>query len=597
MCGVFLVALIVSACSGDPSKNYSITVEYLPIELGYQELEDSADYSSAIVSIKRVDVSESNEEVLTELTESPFRNGSVKLRGQIEQPMWVEVHVESDKSTEPLSTRTFIEPGESVSLAVIDSKNQFYNSVAHVGTLSNVQDPSKKFSLMADLNSMNFDVHYAIAFLETIFWNENGTLGWETHSFIVVQDGKFSIELEIEDPIVVSVYIAGTPSYSSVAVFIAEPGATILLEPSRHTDHASANLTTGWFQDRRNTSQLSQYEDLVVIAGTGRHARLFDSWRQSFTYRLKQEQLDDAREEDSALRNELATMKSSLEETDGGQGEESTSSLTGASWVKTDPAEGCEHIDLSQVLPDRETRWNTRGFSKEIELRDEIDSIRQTTLNDIARRARDPFDSLLALELGAFASTQQRRERIKILDKLSPRVSRTVAEERVAPSRKYSLSVIESEENEHRTVPGQKAPDFELPNLRGNSQRLSQIFNENDLVFMQFVRYSENYSISQHVASLHEMYGEVGLQIVEVLFDVDSDQQQEFVTNQDIGWIQLLDPQVSLFSEIAKSYAILHKSLDYLVDSYGCIVQRNLNEDDLHGFLKSYFDIPASTEE
>jgi len=592
LCSLCLIALMVSACGGDQSSKYSISVEYLSFQLDESVPDDSVDYSSALVSVKRVDINESNEEVLSELKKSPLRSGKVKLRGHIEQPMWVEVVVETDKAAETLSTRTFVEPGESVALAVIDTDLQFYDAVGHVGTLSNVQDQNKKFSVKADLKSLSFDMHHAFAFLETRRWDEKGARRWKAHSFIVVQDGEFRIELEVEDPEIVSVYIESSPSYYSSATFIAEPGATILLEPSIHSAHTSTNLTTGWFQDRQIPSQRSQIQELTVTDGTGRRERLFGSWRNSFTYRLKQELLDDAAAEDQAVRSELEAMRPSLEEADDGQSEDSTSNLEGVSWVKADPAEGCEHVELSQALPDIRTRSTFRAGPKVSELRAELDSMQLTTLNDIARRARDPFDSLLAVELGAFRTTEQRQELIKVLEKLSQQVSDTVVEKRIAPMLKFRLSVIESEENEHLTLPGQKAPDFELSDLRGTSQRISQIFESNNLVYMTFVRNSEYYLLSELVAKLHNVYSGSGLQIVEVLFKVNSEIRQKLASNQEVEWMQLLDPQIYSSSDVAKSYAVVHRHFDYLIDSNGCIVQRNIGMEDLTAFLDSYFDIP-----
>ncbi len=589
---LLMLSVLVSACNGDQSNKYSISIEYLSIQLDETVPDDSADYSSAHVSFKRVDINESNDEELSELKKSPLRNGKVKLRGQIEQPMWVEVLVETDRAAETLSTRTFVEPGERVALAVIDTDLQFFDSIGHVGTLSNVQDPSKRFVVKGDLKSLSFDMHHAFAFLETKRWDEKGARRWDAHSFVVVQDGEFRIELEVEDPEIVAVYIESSPSYYASATFIAEPGATILLEPSINSAHTSTYLTTGWFQDRQIPSPRSQVQVLEVTDGTGRQERLFESWRNSFTYRLKQELLDDAAAEDQAARSELEAMIPKLEESDDGQLEDSTSSLEGVSWVKTDSAEGCEHVDLSQALADIRTRTTFRAGPKESELRAELDSFQLTTLNDIARRARDPFYSLLALELGAFGTTEQRQELITMLEKLSQQVSETAVEKRVVPMLNYTLSVIESEENEHRTQPGQKASDFELPDLKGNSQRISQIFKENDLVYMRFVRNSTNYLPWEGVTALHNAYSESGLQIVEVLFDVNSERQQKLASNQEVEWMQLLDPQIYSSSDVAKSYAVVHEYFDYLIDSNGCIVQRYIGMEDLTDFLDSYFDIP-----
>ena len=171
--------------------------------------------------------------------------------------------------------------------------HSFYHGIGHIGTMTNVQDPGKKFSLTVDLNSLSFDILHGFAFLESIFWDERGAERWEILSFMVVQDGKFSIEMEVEDPVVLTAYIRCGPSYFSSVNFIAEPGATIHLEPSRNIAHVSETLTSGWFQNRQNSSAQSQGQELLVNTASARHAKLFESWQRSFTYRLKQAQIDD----------------------------------------------------------------------------------------------------------------------------------------------------------------------------------------------------------------------------------------------------------------------------------------------------------------
>ncbi|MYC26008.1 MAG: redoxin domain-containing protein [Gammaproteobacteria bacterium] len=598
LCVLCLVSFLVSACGAGPSKHLTISVEYLPIEPDALGIEDSADYSSATVSIKRVDMHESTEQAQSEFITSPFRNGKVEWRGPIQEPMWVEVLIESDAAAPPLKLKTFVEPGESVPIAVVDFKIPYFDdTIAHVGTLSNVQDPNKKFSLLADLTSSNFDTQNVIANISVAFWNERGMRQWKTISSIVVREERFNVEMEIEDPIVLSVQISDLGTNNLSTRVIAEPGTTIRLEPSTHTAYTSEYLTTGWFQARENTTQRSQGQELVAVADTGRHKRLVESWRRSFTYRLKQKQIEEALEEQSIRLDELMTMRPKVEEARESHSEDNMSSRIKTSWVKTDPAKGCEHVDLSQVRPDRWIVSSDYVSSRTDALYDEIFNIEFTSLNDIARRARDPLDSLLALELGAWYSLRDRYEAINILDGLTKSVASSIAEERIAPVRRYLSATVQSEEHESLRVPGQKAPDFELSNFHGTSQKLSEIFKENDLVFLQFIRSPEYYAdYSQPLSSLYNEYNDAGLQIVTVLFSGDTDQVSELVANQKKAWVQLLEPRFLLDSDLAKSYAMVHRNMDYVIDSNGCIVQRSLSPADLRGFFNFYYDIPASTD-
>lgn len=592
--------LLFTSCSGYPTKNYSVSVEYLPVGVVEQEMAEqgrkvSHEFSSATVTIKQVYESESNKETFAELMVASLQEGRVEFDGQSESSIWLEVVVESDEIPNPLITRTFVEPGETVSLAVVD-KN-WSDAIAHVGTLSNVQDPAKRFTLSADLNQSNDDLLNALVTFEKTAWSEKSEWRSELIDHVVVVDGEFNIEVEIEDPVVAFVYVDGEQSHAW-AEFIAEPGGSILLHPSRRTAHASANLTTGWFQESQEESQRVLGQELVAVAGSGRHARLLESWKSSYTYQLKQQQLIEAYDDHFARNEEWLAMSSSLKNGSSLEEEKDTSEPVGSNRVNDRLSNGCEHVDLSQVLPDRRAQIRIeQNESRSNKLWNEQNSIRLSNLNDIARNAEDPFDILLALELRAHDSSLESYEALKMYEKLSETVSPYVAETRVEPAQKYFSAVMESERNEHLTVPGQKAPDFVLPNLVGAPLEFHQIIKESDLVYMEFLRYPQYYSSFQkRLSSLHESFRDTGLQIVAVLFDVDSERLLELDVPQNITWIQMYDSDTYIVSEVARTFAMVHRGMNYLIDSKGCITQRDLSLPDLQEFLNSYFHTSSVNE-
>lgn len=597
MYGILPLILLFTSCSEYPSKNYSVSVEYLPVGVVEQELAEqgrkvSHEFSSATVTIKQVYESESNKDTVAELMVASLHEGRVEFHGQSETSIWLEVVVESDVVSNPLITRAFVEPGETVSLAVVD-KN-WTNAIAHVGTLTNVQDPAKKFTLSADLSRSNDDLVNALVTFEKTAWSEKSERRSELIDHVVVVDGEFNIEVEIEDPVVAFVYVDGEQSHAW-AELIAEPGGSILLHPSRRTAHASANLTTGWFQESQEESQRVLGQELVAVSGSGRHAKLLESWKSSYTYQLKQQQLIEADDDHFARNEEWLAMSSSLKDGSNLEEEKDSSKPEGSNRVNNRLYKGCEHVDLSQVLPDRRAQVRiAQNESRSHKLWNEQNSIRLSSLNDIARNAEDPFDILLALELRAHDSPQESYEALKMYEKLSETVSPDVAETRVEPARRFFSAVMESERNEHRTVPGQKAPNFVLSNLEGTPLEFHQILKKSDLVYMEFLRYPDHYSrFQQRLRSLHESYRDAGLQIVAVLFDVDSELRMELDVPQDITWIQMYDSDTYIVSEVARTFALVHRGMNYLIDTKGCIIQRDLWLPDLQEFLNSYF--PASS--
>lgn len=585
-----LILLGVSSCGGDPSRNYTISVEYRSFGLDEQDSQDSNNYSQAIVSVSRVDVSQSNAEVTSELFASPFRNGKVAFRGQVESPMWVEIVVDSDDAAKPLTVKSLVEPGERVALVVIDYSDQVWrgDTIGHIGTLSNVEDSKKKFTVTGNLSSLNIDLSKAVARFLVQAWDEYGEPDWSKLGNVLLQDGTFSLELEIEEPVLVEVSIDAMLEYSWWTLMIAEPAENIRVQPKSHTAHASTSLTTGWFHSSQDSEQ-TQTAELEAVSGAGRHAKLLESWQRSFTYRHILQEMDETFEEHLKMRDELELRRVRGQQTGEMDGANGALNFPGSKWVDIEPSEGCEHVDLSQVLP---RSWAIRRIgSRYEELGDELNRIRLDVLNEIARNDVDPMDVLLALELGALDSTDTYSEKMQIYEKLAEIVSQELVEGRINPARYRFAAIIESMEVEDRMVPGQKAPNFELPNLEGTSVNFYEILNESDLVFLIFNRSESrgNSWIADQLGGLLESFKRTELQVVELLVGSDTEHWDDLNDNEYSGWIRLHDSNQRYGSSLARSYASAHLWKSYLIDSTGCIVQTSPRWDHLKEFLSSYF--------
>ena len=283
-----------------------------------------------------------------------------------------------------------------------------------------------------------------------------------------------------------------------------------------------------------------------------------------------------------------------LEDRSVSEGVEILLNSPGSSWVNIDPIEGCEHIDLSLVLPRDSQRQSRRIGSKYEELRDEMYSIRRNVLDDFARSAVDPMNSLLALELGALGSTPEHEERLQAYDRLAQHVSPKVAEERINPPRRTLVAFVESTRNESHMVPGQKAPDFELPDLNGIAVNFYEVVNKSNLVYVVFVRRSYSRYFDQPLGELQKMYESAGLQIIQIL--VGSDTMEDTSEEESTNWITLRDSNDFLTSKLARTYATVFYPKNYLIDSKGCIVQSDFAPEVLNELLSVYFDNTSSDE-
>ena len=592
-----LIVLGISSCGGDPTKNYTISVEYRYLGLDEQDSQNSNNYSQSIVSVSRVDVSQSNAEVTSELFDSPFRNGKVVFRGQVESPMWVEIVVDSDTADELLTVRSFVEPGEIVSLVAVDyaDRDRRSDTIAHLGTLSNVQDSSKKFTLTGDLSSLNLDLSKAVARLVVHGWDRYGNEDWSSLGTVMLHDGSFKVEMEFDEPTLLDVSIDAMLDYSWWTGMIAEPNETIRVQPKSHVALASTNLTTGWFQSDQD-SESTQSSELEAVSGSGRHAKLLESWQQSFTYRHIRQELEQAYDEHDQMLSEWESKRASGQQTADADSAHAVPNSPEAAWVKIEPTEGCEHVDLTQVLP---RYWDfPRVGSRYEALADELDHIRLDTLNEIARHATDPMDALLALELGALDSRETDGEKMLIYERLSSVLPQEVVDERVDPARIRLAAIVESKEAEDRMVPGQKAPNFELPSLEGVSMNLYKILSGSDLVFLDFNHSASrgNPWIASQLRGLVESFKSTELQVVELLVGTDTEHWEEINDEEHSGWLRLHDSNQRYTSSLVSTYASAHRWKNYLIDSKGCIIQANLYWTPLNEFLSTHFE-SSNTEQ
>lgn len=592
LCILLLTTLLVTACSGDPSKTYSFTVEYVRIKLDNTEIEESTTFESGTVLVYRVETGESMEEELILLQSSPFQNGKVELRGNLESPMWVEAQVSSTESSKPLVSRSYVEPGETVSLAVLDYTGHWQDEFMHIGTLTNVQDPAKRFVLSGDLSPLNADLTNTLVSVNVTNWTDEGH-GYVNVGSVMLQDGKFTLEIEVEEPTVAYLDAYDSDRHFSLwTEIVVESGVTILAHPRGSSSHATATLPTGWFQTGQDDVERLRSYGLVAVAGRGKHAKLVESWQQSYTFQLRLEELDEAREEQS---NRQDTTSAVIEETDETDAAEESPDSQDDRGITTEPSEGCEHVDLSNVLP---TYWEQPYSHMPLrmnELWSELRRIRSNVLDDIARHAVDPMDRLLALELEALDVPEARVEKLQILENLAHSLPAHVTSARVIPARDFLTAVVESVESQERMVPGQRVPDFELPDLKGAPTNLYSILNEYRLVLLDFSSPGPGLSpwTTDAYKELQNLFASMDFQIVQVLVGEDRVQREDLSEVESHGWIRLRESNAIAKSNLARSYAAVHKNASYFVDSGGCIIQRDLRRDSVKDFLSSYFENPA----
>ena len=587
---------VLSSCAGDPSKTYTIVGEYMAVDVRTSsdgETQD-ADLSTATITLYHKKTNSEGEVERVEMASKPFREGTVVFEGPIDSSITVEITTTiSGATSEPLSTDARIGPGSNITFALVDFGHRFRRDKLLLKDRSLLlQDSPQKYSISGNVSGYLRDSQFVVISVETLAWNETGSPVYTTVGELMLGEDDFVFEAEIEEPTVAAVGLSGD-SFGYWTTVVIEPGARISLESQSSGTQSISTMPAGWFSmdqvsSRRNSTRL----DISATAEHGRHNILIDSWQQSYAYQSKAQEAQAAFEkfaaqqqanltrpvEQASQPGDASTIEPDEEESASGEGTPDSHSS-----VVEGAAEGCEHVEVSSVgslarvgptpyidLPEHGRLWR------------ELGKIRVDALTQIATHGVDPMNSLLAMELGAFNFTQYEeslKDSLAVYDRLSSTIlDEDLVSRRINPPRKRITAFLESLQTDARLVPGQKAPPVTLLNLQREKVELYDLFQQSDIVYLQFwePRYS-GWGFT-HLGELHDSYGDHGLQIITVSLEPDWDTWTRVSEREQIQWTNLGDTSNDApIGTIAKAYGRMGDDKSFLIDGKGCILLKDLS--------------------
>ncbi|MCY3541465.1 MAG: TlpA disulfide reductase family protein [Gammaproteobacteria bacterium] len=574
------IATALTSCSSDTPKTWTVIGHLIKMDPGSDEhsseeptslpssaaTEDSTDVdlSTASISITHQVTNEEGEAITVELASGKFEDASVELQGTIEQLTEVIIAVELD-SEKVMTTTALIGPGSNVSFALIDSLDSDLDRLMLYEVSNKAKNAEKKFVISGDLQDIVSDGQLAIIDFTAEIWDEEGEYDIKEFGEVLIRDGRFHIEADIDEPTVVDFYVE----------FIGDQfthfGGVAVVEPKSTFEVTSLRSST----------------DLMTSSDSRLHTTLVESWLQNEEYQDKMDRSESSRKEFFAEMQALQlaeTQDGDVEVVDeespeddvpveDSGGSKSSERTEGASATT-----GCEHVDLTNVRPSASESFKTPEFRV---LEDEAWQIRIDTLEEIALSTEDPWISLLAVELGAFEYHFGNLEHaFTMYDELESNLDVDIYTRRLKPRLDLLNSYIRAEritEIDKKLVPGQKVPLFKLPDLQNDEIELLDVLKSRDLVYIDFWASWCRPCIATfpELRRLYASYKENGFEIVLISIDDTFEEWEEASREHYLPWLNVAD--IGGFEEETPvAYGVRFIPKAYLVDTAGCIVQKDL---------------------
>ncbi|MXW06866.1 MAG: TlpA family protein disulfide reductase, partial [Gammaproteobacteria bacterium] len=326
-------------------------------------------------------------------------------------------------------------------------------------------------------------------------------------------------------------------SYFGLVSGVVEPGAQIEISPSAtSSSFAPGNFASPLLANSQNKNSL--------------HATVIESWQNSEEYLAKMEEYAHAIE-NAAPPN---TTHSHTEEED------------------TETAGTDE-----------------QPFREPYDVYTELQKIEFTALTSIAQNLEDPMASLLAMEIGALAWMEYSRK-LENWYTLASVLKEDVFSRRVVPQRDALEKQLNKATNAESIVEGQSAPDFTLANLEGDEVALYDILASNEVVLVNFWASWCVPCIDKlpKLNKLHAEYRDKGFEIVFVSIDDSYDDWKKGSEKHDVSGINVGDLN-GFLADTPVSYGIKSIPTEFLLDSKGEILERDVTPDELKSLLVDHF--------